>query len=254
MRKSFFIVIDLNFRILLVFGIFLITLMILGFLNPGINAFGGDLKQSLIVIDPGHGGVDGGAVHGELMEKNINLDVSLKLQDQLRKEKVEVVMTRDKDVSLEEKSQVNASRYLMDLNGRKSIINNSNCDAFVSIHTDSQPHNLQKRGVTVFYYPESAKSKKLAEKISEHIDETIYEKFLKDSESKTVISSRNLYVLRETEVPGVLVEVGFLTNEEDRELLKDEKYLEKMALAIKNALSDYLKESNKELKDKTNKN
>ncbi|SMB89299.1 N-acetylmuramoyl-L-alanine amidase [Desulfonispora thiosulfatigenes DSM 11270] len=241
MRRSFFIVINLNLRLLLTFSIFLILIMFLGFSNPALRAFSNDARDTLIVIDPGHGGIDGGAVHGTEMEKNINLDFSLKLYEELKDDKFNVVMTRDSDVSLEDKSEITASRYLMDLNGRKSIINNSNAKVFVSIHSDAQPLNLDKRGVTIFYYPTSVESKNVAEEIAQNIDEVVYKKMLKNPELKSTVIPRNLYVLRESSVPGVLIEVGFLTNAEDKKLLVDSKYQEKMALAIKKGLIEYLK-------------
>lgn len=197
--------------------------------------------SDVIVIDPGHGGIDGGTSVGELLEKNINLDIGLKLKKELKKEGYKVIMTREKDESLEKYSDINSSRYRKDLNARKCIVNDNDPIVFVSIHVNSSKKS-SARGVKVYHYPISIEGKKLAESIGGSVDEVVYEDFLKEYSIKTEVIGENYYILRETENTGVLVEVGFITNEVDRKLITDDKYQNKIVLAIKEGINEYIRE------------
>lgn len=193
-----------------------------------------------IVIDPGHGGIDGGTSDKEgLLEKDINLDVGLKLKKELLVEGFKVIMTREKDQSLEEFSNINSSRYRRDLNARKTIINENDPLTFISIHVNSSKKS-RARGIKIYYYPTSSEGKELAESICESININIYEKYLKDNTLEAEIIPEDYFILRETEFPGVLVEIGFITNPEDNRLLKDERYKTKVAFAIKKGIMEYL--------------
>ncbi len=197
--------------------------------------------KETIVIDPGHGGIDGGTGNPkDILEKDINLDIGLKLKKELLVEGFNVVMTREKDESLEDLSNINSSRYRRDLNARQSIINSSKPLVYVSIHVNSSK-SPSARGVKVYHFPGSEEGKKLAEAISSSVDIYLYEKFLKDDNLISEVLSENFYILRETKYTGVLVEAGFITNVEDNRLLKDDKYKEKLAFAIKKGILEYLK-------------
>ncbi|QZY53682.1 N-acetylmuramoyl-L-alanine amidase family protein [Crassaminicella profunda] len=243
LKRYVFITIKINKK--LFFSCILFICMICFFVTwkdePLATVFHSSIR-SKIVIDPGHGGIDGGT--GEnfgLLEKNINLKVSLKLKKSLIGKNFNVIMTRDKDVSLEEKSDIKASRYLKDLDARKSMINN-NGDIFTSIHVDANPDSIKTRGVKIYYYPTSTESKRLAQSICTSINNTVYKSFLNMNNTKAVIVPDDFYVLRETQIPGVLIEIGFITNPEDRKLLRSEKYKAKIAQAICNGIVKYFKE------------
>lgn len=198
-------------------------------------------SKQTIVIDPGHGGIDGGTGNPkDILEKDINLDIGLKLKKELLVEGFNVVMTREKDESLEDLSNINSSRYRRDLNARQSIINSSKPLVYVSIHVNSSK-SPSARGVKVYHFPGSEEGKNLAEAISSSVDIYLYEKFLKDDNLISEVLSENFYILRETKYTGVLVEAGFITNVEDNRLLKDDKYKEKLAFAIKKGILEYLK-------------
>jgi N-acetylmuramoyl-L-alanine amidase len=195
----------------------------------------------IVVVDPGHGGIDGGTGDpADLLEKHINLDTGLRLRDALERKNFLVVMTREKDESLEEKSPLNASRYLRDLDARKRIINESG-DVFVSIHVNAQPNQPQKRGVQVYYYPTSEESRKLANEIRLAVNRIVYEKSLKTETLKAEMIPNDYYVLRETSIPGVLVEIGFMTNPEDKKLLTKRSYQKKIAEAITEGIWQYFR-------------
>lgn len=220
----------------------LIVALMPGSAGIGVCAMGRHILSGFsVAIDPGHGGIDGGAHDKKgLMEKNINLDVSLKLKGYLEEMNARVIMTRERDTSLEDKSDLNSSRYRRDLDGRKDIINGSNADVFVSIHVNSSPGYPATRGAIVFYNPASEYGKLLAGKIARSIDSIAYKDYLKSDTLKTKVRSDDYYILRETKVVGVIVELGFLTNQYDKALLQDKRFKEKIASAIAEGIALYL--------------
>lgn len=239
-KKARIYVIKLNRKVLILLGIIVLSIIAVCFIkNSKIINVLGDRFNNKIVIDPGHGGIDGGTGDkGGLLEKDINLDIGLKLKKELEEEGFRVIMTRDKDISLEEFSDINSSRYRRDLNARKTIINENNPLMFISIHVNSSKKSTA-RGVKVYYYPTSTEGKRLAESICKSVDINVYQNFLKDNSMKAEAIPENYYVLRESESTGVLVETGFITNLEDRKLLTDEEYQKKVAFAIKEGIKEY---------------
>lgn len=243
--KSLFIVISAKTVKRFIIGVLLLFLII--FLTYSrvqyINTFAKDnlLTNKTIVIDPGHGGIDGGTSYkNEILEKDVNLDISLKLHKELNGKNINVIMTREEDVSLENRSNLKSSRYRRDLHARKSIINESNGDLFLSIHANSNPRKIETKGVIIFYYKGSDKSKELALKICESIDHILYKNIAGYEEVKTEVLPNDYYILRETNIPGVLIEVGFMTNVDDRKLLKNEKYQRRIAKAISKGVEEYV--------------
>lgn len=198
------------------------------------------LSENIIVVDAGHGGIDGGAgKKNDVLEKNINLEISKKLKKELLVEGFEIIMTREDDISLEDFSAINSSRYRRDLDARKGIINNNEPLAFVSIHCNSSKRS-SARGIIIYYYPDSVEGERLAKCISESVDENFYGSYLNDDKLRTEILTDNFFILRETEFPGVLVEVGFITNPEESRLLREEEYQQNLARAIKKGIVNYL--------------
>lgn len=240
-RRSLHIII-LNTKELVFIGFILIIIATIFIIwnSKTINIFN-YLRREIIVVDPGHGGIDGGTNIGDLLEKNINLDIALKLKKELRKQSYKVIMTREVDESLEKYSDINSSRYRKDLNARKTIIDKNDPTVFVSIHVNSSKKS-SSRGVKVYHYPTSIEGKKLAESICFSVDEIVYDSFLKESSIRTEVIGENYYVLRETQNTGVLVEVGFITNEEDRKLITDDNYQNKIAQAISEGVKKYIEE------------
>lgn len=200
-------------------------------------------SEETVVIDPGHGGIDAGTSDKTgLLEKDINLDLGLRLKREFLFEEPKVLMTREKDESLENLSQRDGSRQIKDLDARKNIINENNSTTFVSIHVNSSP-NSQTRGIKIYHYPGSTKGKMLADSICQFIDEHVYERYLKEDILKVEILAENFFILRETEMPGVLVEIGFITNPDENKLLKKRRYKRKVAHAIKKGIIEYLEQA-----------
>ncbi|MHA1396122.1 MAG: N-acetylmuramoyl-L-alanine amidase family protein [Candidatus Heimdallarchaeaceae archaeon] len=148
------------------------------------------MKKYTIVIDPGHGGKDPGAVYAGYKEKDIVLPIALYLGGFLSN-MVNCIYTRTADI-------------YVPLRDRVFIANSVKADAFVSIHVNASPkHNA--KGEEIWIYPGSIKSAKLADNIATFIDEIVPGKF-------RGIKEGNFYVLRKTKMPAVLIEVGFIDN------------------------------------------
>ncbi len=187
-----------------------------------------------VVIDPGHGGRDGGASASDgTLEKGLNLAVAQKLAALLKTADVEVVMTRNDDIELAEPTSLH--KKLDDLSARVAIASHAENAIFVSIHMNKYP--VEKyRGLQVYYSDNREESRTLAEAIRLSALAGI------DAENDRKCKSAGdaIYVLRELEIPAVLVECGFLSNAEETELLKTEDYQKRLAVTIYTAILTYL--------------
>ncbi len=192
------------------------------------------LKQKeCIVVDVGHGGFDSGkiGVNGEL-EKDINLQIALKLRDVLEKNGISVVMTREEDKGLYDSDASN--KKAQDLQKRCDLINDSKPILTVSIHQNSYT-SPEIKGAQVFYYTTSSESQKLAE----IIQRTLVEQADPENHRKAKAND-SYYMLKRTSSPIVIVECGFLSNPEEAEKLSDEEYQQKMADAVCMGIFEYL--------------
>jgi len=245
MKRKFIHVVRLDRRKILIL-LFLLILLIAALVNysysRGFSIFN-VLEQKVIVVDPGHGGIDGGAGNkNDVLEKDINLDIALKLKKELLVEGFRVILTREHDTSLEGLSNIKASRYRRDLDARRNIINGNEPVAFVSIHCNSSTSRSAK-GIKVYHFPGSIEGQKLAKCIAETVDQIVYEGYLKWEGFSTEVLSEDFFILRESDYTGVLVEVGFITNPEEKKMLKDDEYQQIIARAIKKGVLRYLQQS-----------
>ena len=199
------------------------------------------LKNRIIVIDPGHGGLDGGAVAKDgTSEKNINLNISLYLKDLLEKSGCKVIMTRKTDVSLhnDENSSVKEKKR-SDLINRRNLANSSNADLLISIHLNYFQQEKYS-GAQVFF----ERNHKESEIIASILQQALIEKL--DKENKRVahkLDSKKI-LFEELKIPGVIVECGFLSNIEESRKLKDKNYQKKVAQAIYTGICNYFLENN----------
>lgn len=169
-----------------------------------------------VVIDPGHGGKDPGAVVGEVYEKDINLAIALLIRDNLSGlENVSVFMTRDDDIYLS-------------LGERAQFANKRQADFFVSIHANAL-EDASYSGLFTFYHPQKPLSKKAAELIQ-------YASVSATGASDRGVRSEDYAVLRETEMPAVLVETGFMTCPEELTKLVEQEYQMNMAKGISDGI------------------
>ncbi|MBR1617496.1 N-acetylmuramoyl-L-alanine amidase [bacterium] len=178
-----------------------------------------------VVLDPGHGGSDCGAIAlgGKYFEKTINLEVAQMIKEKLSKKGVYVYMTREKDETLTLEERVNYS-------------NTINPDIYISVHANSTLQS-DRYGLEVHYYKED--SLELANTVHKNFAS---EKNLNKWETKDrgVIKSR-FYVINHTEVPSVLIEIGFISNEIERDKLNKKERKEQIADAITHGILEYLK-------------
>ena len=176
-----------------------------------------------VVIDPGHGGADSGAIGGGVYEKTLNLEVAKMVQERLMKKDVYVYMTRTKDETLSLEDRVNYS-------------NEINPDIFVSIHTNSTVKE-DTFGLETHYFKDN--SYDLARVIhSEFASDKNVKKW--DTKDRGVIKSR-FYVINHTEAPSVLIEIGFISNLEERARLLKKGRREDIAESIADGILEYLK-------------
>lgn len=193
------------------------------------------LMNKKIVIDPGHGGVDGGANTNGFLEKEVNLVFSKILQKELTGLGAKVVLSREKDISLENLSSLSSSRYRRDLHARKCIIEENKPDVFISIHVNCHPSRPKTSGFIVFYSKDNLYSKQLANSIQYYVNETMDKYNL----SKHSPETGNFYLLGIDSVPGIIAELGFLTNQKEREMLKDSRYQLELSKSIVEGLKQY---------------
>lgn len=193
-------------------------------------------ENEVILIDPGHGGFDGGACSKNgTLEKDLNLQISLKLRDSLQKQGYKVIMTRDKDTALYDAAARKGQKKASDLNNRNKIKKSSECDMFISIHMNWFPEN-QYYGAQV-WHSKNNNSMKLA-----HILQTNFKIDLDQTNNRQERPSSFYKILKGDEViPSVIVECGFLSNLKEEEKLKDENYQKRIADSITKSINCYLK-------------
>ena len=205
----------------------IISFLILNIIKADSSAL--PLFGKVIYIDPGHGGLDPGALYGGIKEKDINLEISKKLEDRLTKLGAIVYLTRNGDYDLSAIRTSNRKRS--DLSRRVNMINNSKCDLFLSIHLNAEDTNTW-RGAQVFYDDINISNKKLANILQKQFKYDL-------KTSRKVKKVDNLYLQRRVKVPGVLIEVGFLSNANERYLLKNNSYQIKTVNSITKGLLTY---------------
>lgn len=197
------------------------------------------LAGKTIVIDPGHGGVDGGAEGtDDTQEKGIALEVSQLLQNYLEQAGATVYLTREGDYDLaNDETKGLSRRKAEDIQRRVHFIKEKEADFFVSIHLNSLP-DKRWRGAQTFFYPGKEQSELLAKSIQDEIKDKL------ENTKREALAIRQVYLLKYADSPGALVEIGFLSNDEERELLKDKKYQRKMAESIYFGILNYAFEEN----------
>ncbi len=190
-----------------------------------------------VVIDPGHGGADGGAVgYSGSIEKDLNLDISLKLRDLLQACGYRVIMTRKDDRSIhDEDANTIRDQKRSDLYNRLEIYNENPTALVISIHLNHYGDPSCK-GAQVYYSTNQDASKELAQSIQFSIITMLQQENKRDIKP----AESNLFLLFHSEVPAVLCECGFVSNPEEEALLLDEEYRSKMAFAILTGLTNYL--------------
>lgn len=209
--------------------IFIISLLLISaiFINKEVEALL-PLSGKIIIIDPGHGGKDPGTISEDTYESEINLQISKYLEIELSKIGATIILTRDGNYDL---STPNAKwRKKSDFDNRINLINNSKANMYISIHlnylTDSKYYGAQ-----AFYNNEENKE------IASSIQEVLNKELNNDREIKKIPS--RTYMYSKLNIPGVLIECGFLSNYKEKKLLKTSDYQQKLAKIIAQGIINY---------------
>jgi N-acetylmuramoyl-L-alanine amidase len=196
--------------------------------------------EKIILIDPGHGGIDGGASgKSGVLEKDINLIIGKKLKTLLEEKGYKVLISREEDKGLYTDDGTIRKKKIQDLENRLKMKKDTNCDMFISIHLNAFPQT-QYYGAQV-WYGDNAESKKLAQLLQSSLRENL------DINNKRVQKpAGNSYrILRDNgTTAAVIVECGFLSNQEEEQKLRNNEYQEKIAESIVSSIKLYY-EANK---------
>lgn len=214
-------------------GIFCLLILFIGAGSLKLtSASSSGLKDKVIVIDPGHGGADPGAQNSGLKEKDLNLDISLRLGKVLESKGCSVILTRevDKDFFLPGFVKGRMAKRA-ELNNRIQIAAENNADLFISIHANSFPQR-NSYGMETYYHLESSAGKALAEIIHAQLTQV-------QPDNKRKAKAGDYYIINQAEMPSVIVEVGFISNPRERKLLQSEDYRNSVADAIGSGVEHY---------------
>lgn len=194
------------------------------------------LKQT-VIIDAGHGGDDGGAIGIDgTVEKDINLDIALKLEKLLKFYGFDVIMTRTEDImTCDDGLDSLRKRKVSDIHNRFDVLERNPDAVFISVHQNKFEDNSQ-HGTQVFYSGNNDESKLLAESIQNSIVSVLQP----DNSRVVKKSGSGIYLLYHAKLPAVLVECGFISNPAEVKKLNDENYRMKIAILIADGLIKYL--------------
>lgn len=192
-----------------------------------------------IVVDAGHGGLDGGASKGDVIESDLTLKIAQRVERQLKRMGAKVIMTRTTGGDALAEHEPDRSftstreRKREDLFLRERIVQEAEADLFITIHTNAIP-NEKWRGAQIFYHKDGHPySSYLAKEIQNSIKEKL------QNTDREPLAIEKVYLLKKVQLPAVLIETGFISNSEERALLLDVKYQERMADAIVRGIENY---------------
>lgn len=211
----------------LILTLFIFSIFTVGYASAKTNDL--SLLGKVIYLDPGHGGVDPGAVYKDIEEADINLKIAQKTAKLLEQYGAIVYLTRYGDYDLSVPNTINRKRS--DLSRRGNIINRSNCDLYLSIHLNAESSSTWK-GAQMFYDNVNPNNEIIAKIFQEEFKNNLNTK-------REYKQKENLYLSRRIERPGILIEAGFITNPNERYLLTTEAYQQKIAATILEATIKY---------------
>ena len=221
-------------KIMKIVSIMMISFLVLNISFLKVNA---EENNKVIVIDPGHGGIDGGAKsENGVIEKDINLSISLKTKAALESKGYKVIMTRSEDVGLYTEGKKVREKKIEDLGNRVKIKKENKCDAFISIHQNMFPQKNCK-GAQVW-----SANNEPSQKLGKIIQQKFKEEVDQNNKREAKVAKKEYNILNDGyEGASVIVECGFLSNPEECELLGKEDYQNKIANTLANAIDEYFK-------------
>ncbi len=195
-----------------------------------------NVQLPIVVVDAGHGGEDGGAVTDDgVIEKDINLDISLDTAELLKFLGFEVQQTRTDDTALSGDEETVHARKVADMNKRLEMYNSSENNVVISIHQNKFTQS-QYSGTQIFYSPNNKNSSKLAESIKYSVKGLLQP----DNERECKAADSGIYLLKNAVNPAIIVECGFISNPEECTKLLDDTYQKQMSFAITTGLLNYI--------------
>ena len=191
-------------------------------------------NRKTVIIDAGHGGVDGGATSCTgVLESHINLDIALKLDDLMHLLGINTLMIRTTDCSVYTEGESIAQKKVSDLKERVRIVNHTTDGFLVSIHQNHFSSDKYS-GAQVFYGPTDG-SKELAERLQKALIQSV-----NPTSQRSIKKADSVYLMQHIDCPGVLIECGFLSNRAEEYLLRNSDYQKKLCSIIACTLSSYL--------------
>ncbi|SFN56229.1 N-acetylmuramoyl-L-alanine amidase [Algoriella xinjiangensis] len=196
--------------------IYLLGFMTTSFLTTNLNA---QTASKTIVIDAGHGGSDVGSKNNAIVESQFTLEIAKKIQQLAKEKNIEVILTRDED-------------KIVDFENRLSKINSIKPDLVISLHVNNS-QNRTTNGSEVFIYKNNTDEK------TAQIGSDLAELISFNSIENRGLKKQNFRILRDSQVPAFLLELGFASNDKDIEVLKAADYQKQLAEKIVNYLENY---------------
>jgi len=189
-------------------------------------------RQFTVVIDAGHGGIDGGKVGvGGVLEKDINLKITRKLRSFLTAAGINVVLTRDSEFGLYDEGDSN--KKVADMKKRLAIMEEADADVVVSIHQNSYTDD-EVHGAEVYYYTQSEKGSELAKLLQEEM------RNIDPTNKRQIKANNSYYLLKKAPMPIVIVECGYLSNPDEAQKLNSNLYQYEVAWALHKGILKYL--------------
>ncbi|HWQ41980.1 MAG TPA: N-acetylmuramoyl-L-alanine amidase [Desulfosporosinus sp.] len=189
--------------------------------------------RHVVMLDPGHGGYDPGAISSQgVYEKAINLQIAQKVKEMLRPSGIEVFLTREEDIDyVANDVKGKTTRKQIDLNYRIDMAKQAKADIFVSLHVNATATG-QNSGAETFYHYKSESGKKLAELIQQELIKI-------PGMNRRIAKPGDFYVIKNTSMPAVIVEVGYLSSATEQKKLQQSWYQEQLSRAIAKGIANY---------------
>ncbi|WP_458463789.1 N-acetylmuramoyl-L-alanine amidase [Paenibacillus sp.] len=192
------------------------------------------LSGNTVVIDAGHGGIDGGAVSCTgTFESNINLEIALKLDDLMHILGLRTIMIRDTDKSIHTEGETIAGKKVSDIRNRVQTINTTPGALLISIHQNSFPD--QRYSGAQIFHNDTENSRELAAAMQNAMRE-----YINPQNRRQIKRAAGVYLMDHINCDGLLIECGFLSNETEERLLRSIEYQNKLCCVIATVVSQYL--------------
>lgn len=189
----------------------------------------------IVMLDPGHGGYDPGAISAQgVYEKEINLQIAQKVKEMLSPSGIQVFLTREEDIDyVPDGVTGRTTKKQIDLNRRIEMANEEKADVFVSLHVNATSSG-QNSGAETFYHSKSESGKSLAESIQQELIKI-------EGMNRRIAKTGDFYVIKNTSMPAVIVEVGYLSSVKEMKKLQQSWYQEQLSRAIAKGIANYFR-------------